>query len=97
MADSVMTALWPASHAPWCRGQVGSELKFWILDRSLFVQFSDGVLQVPLDQFKRLSRTPAEQLLNVVLRNDGMALRWPELDEDINIGELLARSRRGEL
>ena len=47
-----------------------------------------GMLYVPLKRFWRLEQATFAQRQNVQIRAGGMALRWPELDEDISVPHL---------
>ena len=70
--------------------------RVWVDRRIVFVELTDGrQLGFPADRFDRLSQATDEQLRNVSLRLNGVALRWEELDEDITVrGVLEGRFQR---
>lgn len=52
----------------------------------IFVDLTDGrVVGFPADRFTRLKAATDEQLKQVEVRLDGLALRWESLDEDITV------------
>lgn len=58
-------------------------------DDNMWLSLDDGrILGVPLAWFPRLLLAPAKERLKVEISPDG--LHWPDLDEDISIGGLLA-------
>ena len=63
----------------------------WVDRRTVFVELTDGrQLGFPADRFERLANATNEQLQKVVLRLNGAALRWEELDEDITVKGVVA-------
>ncbi len=63
----------------------------WSEGRIIFVSLTDErIVGFPADRFKILKAATEEQLKNVVLRLDGYALRWEELDEDITVPGIVA-------
>ena len=57
----------------------------------IFVDLTDGrVVGFPADRFTRLKAATDEQLKQVEVRLDGLALRWESLDEDITIEGVVA-------
>ena len=55
------------------------------------VTFTDGrVLSVPLMWFPALHRAKPSQRSKVEIGGGGIALHWPELDEDLSIAGLMA-------
>ncbi len=63
----------------------------------LVIHLADGrLLSVPLEWYPRLLHGTAEERANCSIELDGFALRWPDLDEDLNIEGLLAGKRSGE-
>ncbi len=66
-------------------------IKAWAEGRTIFVELTDGrVFGFPADRFKILKNATDEQLKRVVLRLNGYALRWEELDEDITVPGVVA-------
>lgn len=64
--------------------------RVWVEGRTIFVELTDErILGFPADRFKLLRNATDEKLQGVVLRLDGRALRWEELDEDITIQGIL--------
>ena len=68
-----------------------------VTDEALTARLGDGrSISVPLAWFPRLVHaTPAERD-NWSLSNDGEHVHWPDLDEDISVGGLLAGYRSNE-
>lgn len=68
-----------------------------VSDDVLAVGLADGrTITVPLAWFPRLAHgTPAERA-NWRLIGSGEGIHWPDLDEDISVGSLLAGRRSGE-
>ena len=57
----------------------------------MHVSFMDGrILSVPLVWFPRLHKATAQQLARYEIAGGGISLHWPELDEDLSVGGLLA-------
>jgi hypothetical protein len=60
-------------------------------DTSMHVTFMDGrVLSLPLVWFPRLRKATPEQRDHYEIAGGGISLHWPDLDEDLSIGGLLA-------
>jgi hypothetical protein len=58
---------------------------------TLVISLRDGrELRVPVAWFPRLSAGTPKQRSNVRIIEDGRALNWPDLDEDIGIAPLLS-------
>jgi hypothetical protein len=65
-------------------------VKAWVSGRTVFVELTDGrQIGFPAERFKRLRNASDEQLKHVLLRLNGTALRWEELDEDITISGIV--------
>ncbi|HNV48731.1 MAG TPA: DUF2442 domain-containing protein [Spirochaetota bacterium] len=65
--------------------------RVWVDARTVFVELTDGrILGFPADRFRILSKATDEQLRKVVLRLNGFALRWEELDEDISVPGIIS-------
>lgn len=66
-------------------------VKVAVLDRAVKVWLQDGrTLTVPLEWYPMLcDGTPAERD-NWELIGDGVAIHWPDLDEDIGVESMLA-------
>lgn len=61
-------------------------VRVWVIDRFVFIELTDGrQIGFPSARFKLLRNATGEQLQSVVLRLNGTALRWEELDEDISV------------
>ncbi len=61
-------------------------LRVWTQRRIVFVELTDGrQIGCPVDRFRILAAASDAQIAKVVLRLDGTALRWEELDEDITV------------
>ena len=61
-------------------------IRSWAVNRMVFVELTDGRhIGFPADRFRRLRDASSEQLLAVTLRQDGAALRWEAIDEDITV------------
>ncbi len=68
-----------------------------ITDDSLAVDLEDGrTLLVPLAWYPRLVRGSAAEREHWELIGRGEGIRWPDLDEDISIANLLDGKRSGE-
>ena len=66
--------------------QEPAAIRAWAEDRIVFIELTDGrIIGFPADRFKILKKATDEQLKKVILRLDGYALRWEELDEDITV------------
>lgn len=56
----------------------------------LSVALQDGrTLLLPLEFFIRLRDATPAQIENVEYVDDGRALHWPELDEDVHVADLI--------
>ena len=54
------------------------------------LRLEDGrILSVPLDWFPRLERATAQQRKNFEWLGKGLAMHWPDIDEDISVEGLL--------
>ncbi|HLG34179.1 MAG TPA: DUF2442 domain-containing protein [Bacteroidia bacterium] len=66
-------------------------LSAWAEGRKIFIELTDGrVISFPADRFKLLKKASEKELKEVVLRLNGFALRWENLDEDITVKGILA-------
>jgi Protein of unknown function (DUF2442) len=66
-------------------------IKVWVEQRTVFVELTDGrIIGFPAARFKLLAAASEEQLQKVVLRLNGHALRWEEIDEDITVPGIVA-------
>ena len=69
----------------------GNEIEYcairaWVTGRTVFIELTDGrQIGFPAARFKLLRDASDEQLRRVMLRLNGTALRWEELDEDITV------------
>ncbi len=62
-----------------------------VTNEELIVELDDGrTISVPLAWFPRLMHGTSVERENWRLIGDGEGVHWPELDEDIEIGHLLA-------
>ena len=58
----------------------------WTDGRIVFVELTDGrQIGFPADRYQILSRASEDELRQVQLRLNGLALRWEKLDEDLTI------------
>lgn len=57
--------------------------------RVILVLASGKEVLLPVDKFPRLAKATPAQLAGVRLRRDGEALRWDELDEDIQVASVV--------
>jgi hypothetical protein len=58
---------------------------------AMHVTFMDGrTLSVPLVWYPRLHKATARQRARFEIAGGGISLHWPELDEDLSVGGLLA-------
>ena len=58
----------------------------WTDGRMVFVELTDGrQIGFPADRYQILSRASEDELRQVQLRLNGLALRWEKLDEDLTI------------
>ena len=61
-------------------------IRVWVEGRTVYVELTDGrIIGFPANRFRILKQATDEQLHEVVLRLNGFALRWEELDEDITV------------
>ena len=68
-----------------------------ITDESLTVGLGDGrSLSIPLAWYPRLEQASEAERANWNLLGGGYAIEWPDLDEHIGVGGLLAGRRSGE-
>ena len=64
--------------------------RVWVTGRIVFVELTDGrQIGFPAARFKLLCNASDNQLKHVVLRANGTALRWEELDEDISVSGIV--------
>jgi len=63
----------------------------WCTGRTIVIELTDGrSISFPADRFKILSKATDEQLKEVIIRLNGYALRWENLDEDITVKGIIA-------
>lgn len=61
-------------------------IRTWVENRIVFIELTDGrQVGFPASRFRLLATATDEQLAKIVLRLDGAALRWEEIDEDISV------------
>lgn len=66
-------------------------LNAWSIGRTIFIELTDGRnVSFPADRFKILTKATDEQLKEVIIRLNGYALRWKNLDEDITVKGIIA-------
>ena len=59
-------------------------VRCWIESRRVWLELDDQrIVSFPADKYPLLTGAPQELLEKVLLRVQGRALRWEELDEDI--------------
>ena len=59
-------------------------LRCWVEGRRVWLELTDQrLVSFPATKYPRLTSAPQTQLEKVILRLQGLALRWEELDEDI--------------
>ncbi len=64
---------------------------------SIVVDLSDGrTIKVPLSWYPRLQHGTAKERENWRLIGAGTGIHWPDLDEDVSVGGLLAGRSSGE-
>ncbi|MDO8926377.1 MAG: DUF2442 domain-containing protein [Sideroxyarcus sp.] len=64
--------------------------RVWVTGRIVFIELTDGrQIGFPAARFKLLCNASEDQLRRVVLRANGTALRWEELDEDISVSGIV--------
>lgn len=65
-------------------------LRVWVEARVVYMELADErVIGFPASRFKLLSQASNEALQQVILRANGTALRWEDLDEDITVRGIL--------
>ena len=68
-----------------------------VTEDTLTADLMDGrTISVPLDWYPRLVHATPEERDNWEINAGGQHLHWPDLDEDISVGGLLAGRRSGE-
>ncbi len=61
-------------------------LRAWAEKRMIYIELTDGrIIGFPANRFTILKDASDEQLKEVVVRLNGYALRWENLDEDITV------------
>jgi hypothetical protein len=66
-------------------------VRCWIEDGRVCIELADErTISFPASKFPRLVKATPQLLRQVVLRVQGRALRWENLDEDIWVGDVLA-------
>lgn len=61
-------------------------IRTWVENRIVFIELTDGrQVGFPASRFRLLLTATDDQLAKVVLRLDGAALRWEDIDEDISV------------
>ncbi len=66
-------------------------IRAWAEERMIFIELTDGrIVGFPADRFRILKRAANNQLEKVMVRLNGFALRWEELDEDITVPGIIA-------
>ena len=64
--------------------------RVWVSGRIVFIELTDGrQIGFPASRFKLLRDASENQLRQAVLRANGTALRWEELDEDISVSGIV--------
>ena len=64
--------------------------KVWVEDRMVYLELTDSrIIAFPADRFKILKQASNAELQKVMLRLNGYAMRWEELDEDITVKGIL--------
>lgn len=75
----------------------GSARNVQFTEDELVIELSDGrKISAPLVWFPRLLSASAEARMKWEILGNGEGIHWPEADEDISVGNLLA-GRRGIL
>ena len=68
-----------------------------VTEDTLQAELSDGrTISVPLAWYPRLVHATQAERDNCKLIGDGQGIRWPDLDEDLRIGGLIAGRPSGE-
>ena len=63
----------------------------WSEGKTILIELTDGrTISFPADRFKILAKAAEEELKEVTIRLNGVALRWENLDEDITVKGILA-------
>lgn len=63
----------------------------FIDDERMHVTLADGrVISLPLVWFPVLNAATSDQRLRYEIGMEGRSLHWPDLDEDLSVGQLLA-------
>lgn len=58
----------------------------WTEQRTVFIELHDGrIVGFPASRFRRLREATNEELREVKVEVNGVALRWENLDEDITV------------
>lgn len=66
-------------------------VKAWVKGRTVYLELTDGrIFGFPADRFRILSQATDAELRKVLLRLNGYALRWEDLDEDITVPGVVA-------
>ena len=61
-------------------------LRAWAEKRMIYIELTDGrIVGFPANRFTILKNASDEQLKEVMVRLNGYALRWENLDEDITV------------
>lgn len=64
--------------------QPTAAMRAWVEDRRVWLELADQrLVSFPATKYPLLANAPQSQLERLVLRLNGLALRWEELDEDI--------------
>ncbi len=72
-------------------------LDVMVTDEKLTIDLTDGrTLVIPLAWYPRLAHGTPQERQNWQLLGDGYAIEWPDLDEHIGLGGLLAGRRSSE-
>lgn len=65
--------------------------KVWVEGRKIFLELYDGrIIGFPADRYVILSKASDEELKEAILRAEGTALRWENLDEDLTVEGIVA-------
>jgi len=68
-----------------------------VSEHTLTAELSDGrTIAVPLDWYPRLVHATQEERTNWRFIGAGEGIHWPDLDEDISVGGLIARRPSAE-
>ena len=63
----------------------------WTEGRTIHIELHDGrFVGFPADRFSRLAAATEDQLKEVTVEVNGLALRWETLDEDLTVPGILA-------